>query len=135
MKFDESKHPRDEDGRFTDGSGGKSYRQNTRYEEILADDKRREAERIYNSETLRKNFKRDFVTLGKREYAELCSAIRTKYTSKIPRNGQILYGEHYYRFRYSKPTERIVCVFKLPIKGNEEIIGKRMEVANGRGKK
>lgn len=38
--FDESKHPRAEDGRFTDGSGvGKTYRQNTSYSEILAGDK------------------------------------------------------------------------------------------------
>jgi len=35
--FDESKHPRAEDGRFTDGSGtGKTYRQNSSYNDILA---------------------------------------------------------------------------------------------------
>lgn len=38
-KFDESKHPRDEDGKFTDGSKT-HYRQNASYEEILAADKR-----------------------------------------------------------------------------------------------
>ncbi len=40
--FDESKHPRAEDGRFTDGSGGgKTYRQNTSYAEILAEDNKK----------------------------------------------------------------------------------------------
>lgn len=38
-KFDESKHPRDEDGKFTDGSKT-YYRQNASYEDILATDKR-----------------------------------------------------------------------------------------------
>lgn len=36
--FDESKHPRDEDGRFTNG-GAKEYRQNTPYEEITKETK------------------------------------------------------------------------------------------------
>lgn len=35
--FDESKHPRDEDGRFTNG-GAKEYRQNTPYEEITKEE-------------------------------------------------------------------------------------------------
>ena len=40
--FDESKHPRDENGRFTDGSGtGKTYRQNTSYADILAEDRKK----------------------------------------------------------------------------------------------
>ena len=34
-KFDESKHPRDEDGKFTSKDGSKEYRQNTNYGEIL----------------------------------------------------------------------------------------------------
>lgn len=34
--FDESKHPRDDDGKFTDSSGaGKIYPQNTKYSEII----------------------------------------------------------------------------------------------------
>lgn len=35
-EFDESKHPRDELGRFTNG-GAKEYRQNTQYEDILSE--------------------------------------------------------------------------------------------------
>lgn len=38
--FDESKHPRDKDGRFTYANGiGKAYRQNISYSDILADNK------------------------------------------------------------------------------------------------
>lgn len=33
MKWDESKHPRDKDGKFTDGSGG--FRQNATYKDII----------------------------------------------------------------------------------------------------
>ena len=40
MAFDESKHPRDEDGKFTDGT--RTYRQNTPYHEILRDMDERE---------------------------------------------------------------------------------------------
>lgn len=34
-EFDESKHPRDSDGKFTSKDGVKEYRQNTSYAEIL----------------------------------------------------------------------------------------------------
>ncbi len=33
-EFDESKHPRDEQGKFTNGNGATEYRQNTPYEQI-----------------------------------------------------------------------------------------------------
>ena len=36
-EFDESKHPRDNDGKFTSKDGVKEYRQNTSYAEILND--------------------------------------------------------------------------------------------------
>lgn len=41
-KFDESKHPRDEKGKFTFKGG---YRQNTGYGEILENDRRREVDK------------------------------------------------------------------------------------------
>lgn len=39
--FDESKHPRDEEGKFTDGTEetGKEYRQNTDYNKIASEEK------------------------------------------------------------------------------------------------
>ena len=58
--FDESKHLRDEDGKFTDGNGGKTYGKEydkriaearKEYEEAkTSEQKRAEAEQIYNSE-------------------------------------------------------------------------------------
>ena len=41
-KFDESKHPRDKEGKFTFKGG---YRQNTGYGEILENDRRRESDK------------------------------------------------------------------------------------------
>ena len=44
-EFDESKHPRDEDGKFTNGNKT-YYRQNASYGEIVAADKKAEAEKF-----------------------------------------------------------------------------------------
>lgn len=115
MEWNEEDHPRAEDGKFTDGQGSsgrtKKFKQNTSYDEILAED----------------GEPRDYIELPKREYAELCSAIRTKYVNRIPRKGQMLYGNNYYRFAYDKSQERIVCKYKLGIDGNEEIISKLLK--------
>jgi len=48
-KFEESKHPRDKEGKFTTkgNEGGKEYRQNTSYNEII---KKQKLEDKYNSE-------------------------------------------------------------------------------------
>lgn len=46
-KFDESKHPRDEEGKFTFKGG---YRQNTKYSEIIENDRRREAVKKYSDD-------------------------------------------------------------------------------------
>ena len=45
-EFDESKHPRDKGGKFTNRNGTKTYRQNASYEEILAIDKRTAAANV-----------------------------------------------------------------------------------------
>ena len=66
------------------------------------------------------------LQLPPQEYAELCSAIRTKYANKIPKDGGILYKNHYYRYNYNEQQEKIVCVFKVTIEGNEDKI-KSME--------
>ena len=42
MAWDESKHPRDDDGKFTDGMGApRTFRQNTSYREIINSDETR----------------------------------------------------------------------------------------------
>lgn len=74
-----------------------------------------------------KSVARRHIDLPKREYAELCSAIRTKFADKIPAKGQMLYGDSYYQFRYDKKQERIVCSLKLAIKDNEKLIDDIME--------
>lgn len=62
------------------------------------------------------------IHLPKKDYAGLCSAVRTRYADKIPKKGQMLYGDSYYQFRYSKRQERIVCTLKIKIEGNEQQI-------------
>lgn len=66
--------------------------------------------------------KNTIVMLGKNEYAQLCSAIRTKFADKIPQNGNLLLGDKFYRFKYNKSKEQILCVFSIAIEGNEDLI-------------
>lgn len=75
--------------------------------------------------------RRNIVILDKQEYAELNSAIRTKYANSIPKEGAMLYGNNYYMFSYNKPQEKIVCRLKIAISGNEEKIRKIEEQING----
>ena len=74
------------------------------------------------AESVGKKISNDAVTLPKQEYAALCSAIRTKYGDKIPSKGDAFYGNRYYRFHYSKENEKIVCVLRMEIVGNEKFI-------------
>ncbi len=71
--------------------------------------------------------KKTYTELPKKEYAELCSAIRTKFTNKIPIRGHMLYGNNYYRFKYDRKQEKIVCTKRVKIKGNEELISELMK--------
>ena len=63
-----------------------------------------------------------YIQLPKQEYAQICSAIRTRYANKIPKNSGILIDDFYYQFVYKKNIEQILCVYKIKIEGNEEII-------------
>lgn len=66
--------------------------------------------------------KEKHIMLGKKEYAEFCSIIRTRYTNKIPDRGRI-FGEHfYYEFSYNKKDGRLTCRNKIQIMGNERRI-------------
>ncbi len=115
MEWDESKHPRDRSGKFTDGTDYK-------YPQYLA--------RMNGHEGREK--KKSTFLLDKKEYAELCSAVRTKYADKVPRDGQILYGKYFYCFHYKKSQERIVCTFRLQIEDNEEEIEYLMRSKHGK---
>lgn len=59
------------------------------------------------------------MNLPKKEYAEVCSAIRTKYGNKIPTKGDLFNGDYYYIYKYSKQNEQILCTEKIKIDGNE----------------
>ena len=56
----------------------------------------------------------------------MCSAIRTRHANKIPKNSGILINDTYYQFIYKKNIEQILCINKIKIENNEEII-KQME--------
>lgn len=59
------------------------------------------------------------IKLTPKEYAVVCSAIRTKYGDKIPSKGDLLYGDYYYKYKYNKRNEQIFCTYKINIEGNE----------------
>ena len=74
------------------------------------------------------------VYLDKESYAKLCSAVRTKYGNKIPKQDEMFLDNHYYRFKYKKSTEQILCTFVIKIDGNEDLIRKITGVNNGSNK-
>lgn len=98
-------------------------------------EKTKDAIRIYSDDPARdisehgglERIPQKILSLPKKEYAELCSAIRTRYADKIPMVGRILNGNHLYLFRYDSHSERIACVYKIPIMGNENIISELMD--------
>ena len=65
--------------------------------------------------------------LSTKEYGELCHAIWTRFANKIPKDGFILYKDHFYRYTYDDETQRIYCEFKVLIVGNERLIKGLME--------
>lgn len=81
-----------------------------------------EAVEDFSKKSLINKIKNDIVELPKQEYAEFCSAIRTKYANKIPAEGTLLYGNNYYVFTHNKKEEKSLCRLKIPILGNEEKI-------------
>lgn len=83
---------------------------------------KQEAVEDFSEKSLIKKVKNDIVELPKQEYAEFCSAIRTKYANKIPAKGTLLYGNNYYVFTHNKKEEKSLCRLKIPILGNEEKI-------------
>ena len=104
--WQEDKHPRDNDGKFTSKGGGKELTPN--------ESKRLKELNITN--------KAKPIQLPPQEYAELDSAIRTKYGNKIPKIGAALYKDSFYVYNYSKRQEKMVCTFKVQIQGNEDLI-------------
>ncbi len=74
----------------------------------------------------------NIVILPPKEYAAVCSAVRTRYANKIPDKGSVFYGNNYYRFTYNKNDEKIEYALSLPIENNEKYINWLEDNKNGR---
>ena len=72
------------------------------------------------------------IQLPKDEYAELCGTINTKFANKIPKSGSVNLSNHFYVFKYSKSTNKIVCVDKFDIEKERDKISRYEEYENGR---
>lgn len=83
---------------------------------------KQEAVEEFSEKSLINKIKNDIVELPKQEYAEFCSAIRTKYANKIPAKGTLLYGNDYYVFTHNRKEEKTLCRYKISIIGNEDKI-------------
>lgn len=115
MEWREENHPRDEKGQFAE--------KHSRDSDITM----KKSKDLYSKDKV--------VMLPKQEYAELCSAIRTEFGNKIPKNGGMLYKDSYYMYNYSKKKELIICTYKIEIEGNEDIVVKQEELLNAKKRK
>ncbi len=113
MEWKEDEHPRDSKGQFAEKNGSN----------VISI---RKSNKLYNKDRV--------VMLPKQEYAELCSAIRTKFGNSIPKSGYILYKDNFYMYNYKKRSELIVCRNKTPIINNEEKINKAIRRLYGTNK-
>lgn len=106
-KFDENKHPRDDDGKFIK-KGDNSLTPNT-------DD----IPKIDNNKT---RFDKSSVMLSSGEYSIVYSNIMTRYANKMPNRGNILIGNYLYGF--NAHDYDITITRKIKISGNEKLIGR-----------
>jgi len=101
MEWKEDEHPRDNKGQFAEKNGSN----------VISI---RKSNKLYNKDRV--------VMLPKQEYAELCSAIRTKFGNSIPKSGYMLYNNYFYCYNYDSEEESIAFNVKIEIDGNEERI-------------
>lgn len=113
--WEEDKHPRASDGKFTDKADG-TPAEHKRLRELGID--------------LKPLSEKSIIELPKEEYGQLCHEILTWYTNKIPTNGSIFIGNNYYCFSYSKSQNRIVCNLKLDIDKYSQEINMLEEINN-----
>jgi len=102
MEWREDEHPRDNNGQFAEKDSRDSDITMKKSKDLYSKDK--------------------VVMLPKQEYAELCSAIRTKYANKIPEKGNILYNDYFYCYNYNANQEQLFFNRKIKISGNEDLI-------------
>ena len=117
MEWDESKHPRDRSGKFTDGTADYKYPQ------YLA--------RMNGHEGREKNG----IELSPQEYGALRAEVMRKniaQSGKVKPTNFAFTSNYFYMFRYTKSQERIVCTLRIPIEGNEEEIEYLMRGKHGK---
>lgn len=99
--FDESDHPRDEDGKFANGGGG--------------------------GRNSGKAKRRREIRLERREYAQVMSAINEQYHAKYAgsrgKSRGAFVGNYYYRFK-NNGFKKYSIHAKMPIAGNEKMISR-----------
>ena len=76
-----------------------------------------------------------YIQLEKEEYGRMCHAIQTLYGSDIPKSDFLLYDKWFYEYTYNKGLHKILCVRRIEIEGNEEVIANTMRVAAKRRNK
>lgn len=117
MTWREQDHPRDEVGRFTFKG--------------TPNEIKRLQQLGFDTQILTNDNDNDIIILETNEYAQFCSVIRTRYTNKIPKAGSVFLANDYYLFRYNRKTEQILCVVKMDIDSNRNVINK-LEMWYGR---
>ena len=117
MIWIEQDHPRDRVGRFT-FKGTPNEIKNLQQLGI-------------DTQTLTNENDDDIIILETNEYAQFCSVIRTRYANKIPRVGSVFLANDYYLYKYKRETEQILCVLKMDIDSNTNVINK-LEMWYGR---
>ena len=111
MQFDENKHKRDKDGKFTykNGSGKSEGKRLTELVNKYSSEPDRDIKKLELPN------RSGYVKLPPKEYASLCSAIRTRYADKIPSSKSFYYGDYVYDFVYDDEEEQILFCRKVKI--------------------
>ena len=60
--------------------------------------------------------------LPPKDYGELCHAIRSRFANKIPKDGFLLYKDHFYTYTFDDEEQKIYCIGRKEISGNEQTI-------------
>ena len=117
MTWDESKHPRDDDGKFTDGNG--SYRQNTKYSSIHGDDQKNSIDDFRSMST---------AELKQRQTIDTEDFLKDEYIGKSVGAKKSLYDEikSGKRFRYEELLENpVVKEFEIKAQKAQQLAEKK----------
>lgn len=116
--WEESKHPRDEDGKFSSKSGGGTPAEEKRLKELGIDDNSRSIKEQLKQEEIKTHNKK-YIWLPEQEYAGINSVIKKRFGNDIPKQGGIFYKNDYYVYNFNEFTDQILCIEKLDIDKDE----------------